>query len=548
MRRTKPDMNGKAIVITCDGANRPPVSDEWDVASFHDVRNQVRRGEIVRWLFRYENAVLYTPRLDALWNPFKSAVLVRLLSYRHCGLRDESGRQISITPLELGRLGSRWISDWFKRPALVRQIRADLQELKQRPQAPPPRLALDCRPIYLRTDLCFGLRSGGSVGHIAGVLNHLDEFAGKPVMLTSDWIPTIRSDIDVHRIGPDGSFMDSAELANFHFNRTFDAKAGEVLRGIRPAFVYQRYSLNNFNGAKLARRLGVPFVLEFNGSEVWIHQNWGRGLRHVGLSAEIEAYNLQSADLVVVVSRALKDALIAANVAPEKILVNPNGVQPDVYSPSVDGTKIRQQYGLEGRTVVGFIGTFGRWHGAEVLAEAFGRLLQQHPDYREAVRLLMVGDGVTMSEVRRRIEGQGVADAVILTGLVPQECGPAHLAACDLLVSPHVPNSDGTPFFGSPTKLFEYMAMAKGVVASHLDQIGEILEHGHTAWMVEPNNVSALATGLKTLIDHPELRSRLGQEARREVVARYTWREHTRRIIEALEARVGTHRSSSRAA
>lgn len=540
--------NGKALVITGDGASPPPVSSGWDVAPLHEMRDQIRQNGILPWMFLYEDAVLYTPRLDALWNPFKSAVLLRSLSYRRCEFRDELGRQVPITPAQLARLGTQWVSDWFKRPALLKQVRADLRELQRQAPFRPSHLDLSARPIYLRTDLCFGLRSGGSVGHIAGVLNHLDEFAGKPVMLTSDWIPTVRSDVEVHRIGPDGSFMDSAELANFHFNRTFEAGAAGVLRSVQPAFVYQRYSLNNFTGVKLARQLGVPFVLEFNGSEVWIHQNWGRGLKYAALSAEIEAHNLQAADLIVVVSRALKDALIAANVEPEKILVNPNGVQPNAYSPDVDGTKVRQQYGCDGRTVVGFIGTFGRWHGAEVLAEAFGQLLKQHPEYRQQVRLLMVGDGMTMPEVRRRIDEQGIADAVILTGLVPQEQGPPHLAACDILASPHVPNPDGTPFFGSPTKLFEYMAMGKGVVASRLDQIDEILKHEHTAWMVEPNNVAALTAGLKTLIDNPALRSRLGQEARRAVVAQFTWREHTRRIIDALEARVTAGQPTSRAA
>ena len=75
------------------------------------------------------------------------------------------------------------------------------------------------------------------------------------------------------------------------------------------------------------------------------------------------------------------------------------------------------------------------------------------------------------------------------------------MAACDLLASPHVPNSDGTPFFGSPTKLFEYMAMGKGIIASDLDQIGEVLEHDHTAWMVKPGDAESLMLGLKTMID-----------------------------------------------
>ena len=149
----------------------------------------------------------------------------------------------------------------------------------------------------------------------------------------------------------------------------------------------------------------------------------------------------------------------------------------------------------------------------------------------------MVGDGVTMPQVKNEIEFFRIADNVIFTGMVPQEEGPKYLAACDILVSPHVPNSDGTPFFGSPTKLFEYMAMGKGIVASDLDQIGEVLQHDHTARLVKPGDAESLMHGLKSLIDNPETRKRLGEAARREVVAKYTWKEHTRKIIEKLKER-----------
>jgi glycosyltransferase involved in cell wall biosynthesis len=113
------------------------------------------------------------------------------------------------------------------------------------------------------------------------------------------------------------------------------------------------------------------------------------------------------------------------------------------------------------------------------------------------------------------------------------------MAACDILVSPHVPNPDGTPFFGSPTKLFEYMAMGKGIVASDLDQIGEVLEHDRTAWLVKPGDVNSLMHGLKVLIDSPELRERLGETARKKAIAKHTWKEHTQKIIEKLNARCG---------
>jgi len=105
------------------------------------------------------------------------------------------------------------------------------------------------------------------------------------------------------------------------------------------------------------------------------------------------------------------------------------------------------------------------------------------------------------------------------------------------LVSPHVPNSDGSPFFGSPTKLFEYMAMGKGIIASDLDQIGEILCHNKTALMVKPGDPDSLLNALKIFINNKELGNELGRAAREEAVAKHTWKEHTRKIIHKLKER-----------
>ncbi|MEE9498975.1 MAG: glycosyltransferase family 4 protein, partial [Nitrospinaceae bacterium] len=287
----------------------------------------------------------------------------------------------------------------------------------------------------------------------------------------------------------------------------------------------------------LSQSQQVPFVLEYNGSEVWLNRNWGIPLKYEKLAEQIELANLHGAEVVVVVSVPSRDELLERGVESDKILVNPNGVDPEIYSPEVDGSEIRRKYNLKDKTVIGFIGTFGKWHGAEILAQAFGLLIQKHPQYRNNTRLLMIGNGHTMSQVQQELEAYGVTQECILTGIVPQEEGPAHLAACDLLASPHVPNPDGTPFFGSPTKLFEYMAMGKGIIASDLDQIGEVLEHDQTAWLVKPGDAESLMLGLKTMIDNPEINKRLGEAARREVVAKYTWKEHTRKIIEKLKER-----------
>ncbi|MCD6309548.1 MAG: glycosyltransferase, partial [Candidatus Eremiobacteraeota bacterium] len=95
------------------------------------------------------------------------------------------------------------------------------------------------------------------------------------------------------------------------------------------------------------------------------------------------------------------------------------------------------------------------------------------------------------------------------------------------------PNPDGSRFFGSPTKLFEYMATGRGIVASKLEQIGEILEDGKTALMVTPGDAKELASALVRMLSDKELRDSLGKSARREVMTKYTWKENVRRVIDA---------------
>ena len=120
---------------------------------------------------------------------------------------------------------------------------------------------------------------------------------------------------------------------------------------------------------------------------------------------------------------------------------------------------------------------------------------------------------------------------VIFSGPVGHERVPALLDACQILLAPHVPLADGSEFFGSPTKLFEYMAMGKGIVASRLGQIADVLEHERTALLVEPGNVNALAAAILQLVDSKALRVRLGEKAREAAVREHTWKHNAQRVI-----------------
>lgn len=109
------------------------------------------------------------------------------------------------------------------------------------------------------------------------------------------------------------------------------------LCGRKPSFIYQRYSINNYSGLKLARFYGVPFVLEYNGSQIWINRHWYKYLKYEKLCERIELLNLKAADVVVVVSQAMEDELVARGINSEKILVNPNeSTQTFIRQASMD--------------------------------------------------------------------------------------------------------------------------------------------------------------------------------------------------------------------
>jgi glycosyltransferase involved in cell wall biosynthesis len=229
---------------------------------------------------------------------------------------------------------------------------------------------------------------------------------------------------------------------------------------------------------------------------------------------------------VAVVSKELKDGLVSAGVPHDKILVNPNGANAAQFTDAVD-TRPVQALLPRGKTFVGFIGIFGQWHGVLTLASAVRHVVACRPD----AHFVIVGDGELKKDMVAILEKDGTAGNVTFTGTVPHEKAPAYLNVCSVLVSPHQDMSDGSVFFGSPTKIFEYMAMGKGIVASRVGQLGEILEEGVSALLVEQRDPAALAGAILRLLGDQRLREMLGRNARERLLREYTWEANFQRAI-----------------
>ncbi len=533
-------MSVETLTVVRPGLPLPPGAPGETVVPFDELVKWIRSGRVVAKALAFAEARMRVHRLETAGRPLPLALAMRWMTRGELRLEDERGRTRRLDAATLARWGGQLATEPFRIRSFLRDIDGQLAAA-ERVFTRPLAIDLDVRrpPLYLRSDLSFGIRAGGSVGHIAGVINSLREFTAPPIVVATDDVATIDPAIEQHQVAPSEFLWNFAELPSLVLNRTLEDEVERALAGRTPSFVYQRYSLNNFAGLRVARRLRVPFVLEYNGSEVWVSQYWGRPLKYDALSTRIELLNLRAADLLVAVSQPIRDQVVALGVDDRRVLVNPNGVDPDRYHPNVDGAPVRTRYGLHEKIVVGFIGTFGPWHGAEVLARAYVKLRTLDTGLASRIRLLLIGTGATVNDVRRILADGHALDDAVFTGLVPQEDGPRYLAACDVLVSPHVPNPDGTPFFGSPTKLFEYMAMGRGIAASRLDQIGEVLEDGKTALLVPPGDADALCMAIRRLAGDRALRECLGANARRAAVERHTWREHTRRTVDRLRQLAG---------
>ena len=323
-------------------------------------------------------------------------------------------------------------------------------------------------------------------------------------------------------------FWESAMLSyNFRFAKVVQQKLG----GQRPSMVYQRHGRFSVAGAVLARRMRVPLVLEYNGSEIWMSDYWDPTRFRIWLRL-CEEVMLKSASLIVVVSEPLKEELVTRGVPAERVLVNPNAVDPEYFQPGCGGEGLRQELGFKPQeVVVEFVGSFAHWHGIQVLQQGITRLLQN--DKSDQLRFLLVGRGALQGDMREFLKEYASCGKVTFTGLVAHDKVRSYLDAADVLVSPHIPMPDGSPFFGSPTKLFEYMSMGKAIVASNLDQLAKVLDHNQTAVLIEPGNVEQFVEAVRLLASDGRLRESLGRRAREVAIERHTWARNARNVLAA---------------
>ncbi len=441
--------------------------------------------------------------------------------------RDETrGRILSRMPFRLAAELAASALAIIKTRSRLRQLEQAIRNRPKSVSASSKKGPNALRVAYLRSTPSPGTPAGGAATHIKGFLSAATELGAQVNLISNDYIAGLdEKELTLVDPEPVGTTRAAFDLRN---NLIFSAGALREIERVPVDLIYQRYGRFTWAGVENSLRTGAPLFLEYNGSEVWIGKHWDMS-GMIPLLERFERLNLDAAARIFVVSEVERRNLLRNGIADEKIVVNPNGVDTEKFRPDIGGAVVRRELGVsEDEALAGFVGTFGPWHGVLTLAEAIALL----PDDC-GVRFLLVGAGRLRDEVERMVRSAGKAERVIFAGHVAHERVPALLDACDILLSPHVPLEDGSEFFGSPTKLFEYMSMGKGIIASRLGQIGDVLANEETALLVEPGDAGQLADAILCLGRSRELRESLGAAARRVAVERHTWKHNAAHVLES---------------
>jgi glycosyltransferase involved in cell wall biosynthesis len=302
-----------------------------------------------------------------------------------------------------------------------------------------------------------------------------------------------------------------------------------------PDFIYERYSLWAMAGLRLAKKRSIPLVLEVNAPLAYEQQHYRAGVTCPPLARWVERVIWRKPNLLIAVSESLRSQMQRAKVKPQRIHVLPNAVNTSLFHTGLQGSPVRERFNLAGRFVIGFVGTFKRWHGVDLLLTAFQDLHSMDP----SAHLLLVGDGPLRPQFEERVRSAGLTQAVTFAGGVAHQDVPNYVAAMDVATAPYPALDD---FYYSPLKLFEYMAAGRAVVASRVGQVAEVVVDGVTGLLFEPGDRAGLVSCIRRLQDNAELRKELGRNAHVACSAR-TWNQNAAQVIDRVEQLIHPNRA-----
>lgn len=297
----------------------------------------------------------------------------------------------------------------------------------------------------------------------------------------------------------------------------------EVAERERPDIIHAHSSIMVGIPAFLAaRQLGIPVVYEIRA--FWEDAAVDAGTNREGSSKYrvIQAAETQLAknvDALIGICEGIKSELILRGLHPDDVFVVPNGVEVDRFVPMARDPEIERKYGLAGKKVVSYIGTFAEFEGVPLLVQALVQLMKSG---RDDLAGLIVGSGRTYETCREIAEAAGLGHRIMHPGQVPHSEVKPLYSVVDVLAYPRLRKR--ITELVTPLKPLEAMAMEKGVIGSDVGGLTELISDGETGLIHRAEDVGDLARQIERLVDDDALRAQLGRNGRLYVIRERNWR------------------------
>ena len=282
--------------------------------------------------------------------------------------------------------------------------------------------------------------------------------------------------------------------------------------------------------AALARPLGWKLVLFAVGNEV---------TRQIGGKKEpLMRRTFAAADVIIALSNYTASRLRPLGVS--DAFVNNPGIDPSRFFP-MDAGASKKKFGWEGKQIILTAARVVARKGQDTVLRAFASTASAFPECRYVIA--GGGDSAEIVRLRNIAEENNVADRVIFTGYVQEVDKVALYNACDVyvMVSRHEQGEKDIEGFG--ITFLEAGGCGKPVIGGRSGGIPDAIEHGESGFLVDPDDVGAVADHLKLLLADPALRQRMGLAGRARVERFFTWERYVDRMLAHLSER-GIIRSS----
>ncbi|MEH1837386.1 MAG: glycosyltransferase family 4 protein [Nostoc sp.] len=282
------------------------------------------------------------------------------------------------------------------------------------------------------------------------------------------------------------------------------------------------------------QRQGIPWILQAEALLFYEAKAERKALLLDRLAQWIEIKAYQKCDVLACVSESLKEILVKDfGISSEKIVLIPNGVDIDFLNPALHVPK-RVFLGF----TIGFIGSLYAWAGLDLLLETIFELRAEGLD----ISLVVVGDGAMKSAWEKQSQKLGISPYVAFIGRVSWQEVPQYIGGFDVGYSGQVQLQIGKMYL-SPMKLYEYMAMAKPVIASAFEDAKRLISDRKTGFLFKPGDKNDLKRTLLEAYQKREALPEMGQLACIEIVNHHSWAARVQNLVEGAEQILKKQRS-----